>query len=233
MRQQMMKQKILIIEDEFEIQDILKNYLEDVGYVVETADDGMEGYAKFQNEHFDLILLDIMMPKIDGYVVLEMIRRESNIPVMMITAMGDVVDQIKAFELKVDDYITKPFDMKLVLVRVAALLRRSEVSGVMSQEEEKSMIHYRDLVMDVGGMEVFELGSGLELTHKEFEILRLFLEHQNQVFTREMLLEKLWGYDYFGNPKVVNVHIQNLRKKLAGDYIETVRGVGYKIGSEN
>jgi two-component system response regulator VanR len=227
-----MNKKILIIEDEVAIQDILKNYLEDVGYVVETADDGMEGYSKFQRGAFDLILLDIMMPKIDGYVVLEMIRKESNVPVMMITAMGDVVDQVKAFELKVDDYITKPFDMKLVLVRVAAMLRRSVASERGAQEEE-SKIKYRDLVMDMQGMEVFEQGSKLELTHKEFEILRLLLENQNRVFTREMLLEKLWDYDYFGNPKVVNVHIQNLRKKLVGNYIETVRGVGYKIAKED
>lgn len=228
-----MEKKILIIEDEIAIQNILKNYLEDAGYVVETADDGMEGYSKFQSDRFDLILLDVMMPKIDGYVVLEMIRSVSNIPVMMITAMGEVVDQIKAFELKVDDYITKPFDMKLVLVRVDAMFRRSEVSGVASQEKEKSKIRYRNLVMDVQAIEVFEYGNKLELTHKEFELLRLFLENQNQVFTREMILEKLWDYDFFGNAKVVNVHIQNLRKKLAGEYIETVRGVGYKIAKES
>ena len=227
-----MSHKILIIEDEVAIQNILKNYLEDAGYTVETADDGMEGYSRFQREAFDLILLDIMMPKIDGYVVLEMIRRESNIPVIMISAMGDVVDQIKAFELKVDDYITKPFDMKLVLMRVAAILRRSEVSEWREAEAE-TLLKYRDLLMDMQGMEVFEAGKKLDLTHKEFEILKLLLEHQNQVFTREMLLEKLWGYDFFGNSKVVNVHIQNLRKKFKGDYIETIRGVGYKIAKEN
>lgn len=228
-----MDKKILIIEDEVAIQNILKNYLEDVGYVVDTADDGMEGYSKFQSGCFDLILLDVMMPKIDGYVVLEMIRRDSNIPVMMITAMGEVVDQIKAFQLKVDDYITKPFDMKLVLVRVEAIFRRCKASGVSSQDKEKSQIEYRDLFMDIQAIEVYECGNKLELTHKEFELLRLFLEHQNQVFTRELLLEKLWGYDFFGNPKVVNVHIQNLRKKLAGEYIETVRGVGYKVAKES
>jgi len=227
-----MSKKILIIEDEVAIQNILKNYLEDVGYEVETADDGMEGYSKFQSEDFDLILLDIMMPKIDGYVVLELIRRESNIPVMMITAMGDVIDQIKAFELKVDDYITKPFDMKLVLVRVEALLRRSEASE-RGSTEVKNLIKYQNLVMDIQGIEVFEKGNKLDLTHKEFEILKLLLTNQNQVFTREILLERLWGYDFYGNSKVVNVHIQNLRKKLTGDYIETVRGVGYKIAKEN
>ena len=227
-----MNQKILIIEDEVAIQNILKNYLEDAGYIIEIADDGMEGYSKFQADSFDLILLDIMMPKIDGYVVLEMIRKESDIPVIMITAMEEVIDQIRAFELAVDDYITKPFDMKLVLARVAALLRRS-VSGVRGSQNEENMLKYRDLVMDIQGVEVFEAGSKVELTHKEFEILKLLMEHPNQVFTREMLLEKLWGYDFFGNPKVINVHIQNLRKKLTTDYVETVRGVGYKIARED
>jgi len=228
-----LSQKILIIEDEVAIQNILKNYLEDAGYEVAVADDGMEGYQAFQNGSFDLILLDIMMPKIDGYVVLEMIRKVSSIPILMITAMGDVIDQIKAFELKVDDYITKPFDMKLVLMRVEAMLRRSGINERELKIEEDHLLKYQDLVMDIVGIEVFEAGNKLELTHKEFEILKLLLTNQNQVFTREMLLEKLWGYDFFGNPKVVNVHIQNLRKKLTRDYIETVRGVGYKIAKEN
>jgi len=228
-----MGQKILIVEDEIAIQKILKNYLENEGYHIEMADDGMEGYSKFQSGDFDLIMLDIMMPKIDGYVVLEMIRKVSNIPVMMITAMGDIPEQVKAFDLAVDDYITKPFDMKLVLARVSALLRRSDggMRGLVQSEE--NVIKYGNLLMDVQGMEVEEFGQKVELTHKEFEILQLLLENQNQVFTREMLLDKLWGYDFFGNPKVVNVHIQNLRKKLSVEYITTVRGVGYKIAKEN
>ena len=226
-----MSKKILIVEDEVAIQDILKNYLEDVGYIVEIADDGMIGFSKFQNGKFDLVLLDVMMPKIDGFVMLEMIRRESDIPVMMITAMGDVMDQVKAFELAVDDYITKPFDMKLVLARVAALLRRSE-SVARGLTKGGNLIYYRDLVMDVQGMEVLQSGRTVDLTHKEFEILRLLLVNQNVVFSREMLLEQLWGYDFFGNSKVVNVHVQNLRKKLVVDYIETVRGVGYKVAKD-
>ena len=223
-----MNQKILIVEDEVAIQNILKNYLEDAGYDVTTADDGVDGYSKWQNGAFDLVLLDIMMPKIDGFGVLELIRKESNVPVAMITAMGDVVDQVKAFELQVDDYITKPFDMKIVLVRIAALLRRSEASN-QPVEKEKNLIVYQNIIMDVDAFEVFEDDVKLFLTQKEFEILRLLLENQNRVYTREMLLEQLWGYDFFGNSRVVNVHVQNLRGKMAGNYIETVRGVGYKI----
>jgi len=226
--------KILVIEDEVAIQDILKNYLEDAGYEVTVADDGMEGFSKFQSDPFDLILLDVMMPKIDGYVVLEMIRKTSSVPVMMITAMGEVVDQVKAFDLEVDDYVTKPFDMKLVLKRIEAVLRR-QTAVFEEKEESGNTLIYRDLVMDTQGCEVVIRKKPVILTHKEYELLKLFLEHQNQVFTREMLLEKLWGYDFFGNPKVVNVHIQNLRRKLPdgyGDYIETVRGVGYKISKQ-
>ena len=222
-----MNQKILIVEDEVAIQNILKNYLEDAGYQVTTADNGLEGYTTWQGGDFDLVLLDIMMPKIDGFAVLELIRKESNVPVAMITAMGEVVDQVKAFELEVDDYITKPFDMKIVLVRIASLLRR----GSMNEPAPVStkVINYQNITMDIDGFEVFQDGIKLELTTKEFEILRLLLENQNRVYTREMLLEQLWGYEFFGTSRVVNVHIQNLRKKLSTDYIETVRGVGYKI----
>jgi len=222
-----MSHKILIVEDEIAIQNILKNYLEDAGYFVTTADDGMDGFALWQSGDFDLVLLDVMMPKIDGFAVLELIRKESNVPVAMITAMSDVVDQVKAFELQVDDYITKPFDIKLVLVRIAALLRRSVANDKGSQKEH--LIKYQNIVIDVDGFEAFQDGAKLELTTKEFEILRLLLENQNRVYTREMLLEQLWGYNFFGNSRVVNVHIQNLRKKLSTDYIETVRGVGYKV----
>ena len=224
-----MSKKILIIEDEIAIQNILKNYLEDAGYDVTTADDGLDGYTKWQGGEFDLVLLDVMMPKIDGFAVLELIRKDSNVPVAMITAMGDVVDQVKAFELQVDDYITKPFDMKLVLVRITALLRRSKASDHGLRKEKKHLVTYRNIVMDIDAFEAFQDNVKLDLTQKEFEILRVLLENQNRVYTREMLLEQLWGYDFFGNSRVVNVHIQNLRKKLSTDYIETVRGVGYKV----
>jgi len=223
-----MSKKILIVEDEIAIQNILKNYLEDAGYDVTTADDGVDGFSKWQGGDFDLVLLDIMMPKIDGFGVLELIRKESNVPVAMITAMGDVVDQLRAFELQVDDYITKPFDMKLVLVRIAALLRRSEANSQLVKKE-KNVIKYQNLIMDIDAFEVIEDDVKLYLTQKEFEILRVLLENQDRVYTREMLLSQLWGYDFFGNSRVVNVHIQNLRGKMSGDYIETVRGVGYKI----
>lgn len=223
-----MDKKILIIEDEVSIQGILKNYLETAGYNVELASDGLEGFSMFQKDTYDLILLDVMMPKIDGYIVLEMIRKESNVPVMMITAMGEEENQMKAFELEVDDYIIKPFIPGLVMKRIEAVLRRSN-----TKKEVNHLLKYKELTLDTEGCQVFLSGKAIYLTHKEYELLKLFLENQNRVFSREVLLEKLWGYDFYGNPKVVNVHVQNLRRKLEGGYIETVRGAGYKIGKEN
>lgn len=223
-----MTKKILIIEDEESIQGILKNYLEETGHEVELASDGLEGFAKFQKSTYDFILLDVMMPKIDGYVLLEMIRKESNIPVMMITAMGEEESQTKAFDLEVDDYIIKPFVPGLVLKRIEAVLRRSNVNKNVNH-----YLKYKELTMDTEGCQVFISENPIFLTHKEYELLKLFLENQNRVFSRELLLEQLWGYDFYGNSKVVNVHVQNLRRKLNGGYIETVRGVGYKIGKED
>ncbi len=223
-----MSEKILIIEDEPAIQEILKNYLVDAGYVVDIADNGLEGFQKFQQRKYDLILLDVMMPKIDGYVVLEMIRKESSIPVIMITAMGQEKHQIKGFDLKADDYIVKPFTISLVLKRIEAVLRRS----FMIEKTAGNVLKYKEVSMDLDGCEVFVSGNLVSLTHKEYELLKLFLENQNYVFSREMLLEKIWGYDFYGNSRVVNVHIKNLRKKIGVDYIETVRGVGYKLGKK-
>lgn len=223
-----MFEKILIIEDEEAIQTLLKTYLENNGYHVEVANDGLEGFSKFQKENYDLILLDVMMPKIDGYVVLEMIRKESDIPVIMITALEEDKDQIKAFDLKVDDYIIKPFVMELVIKRVEAALRRNLIKQI-SNDNNATVLTYQDLRVDVTKYEVYVLDKPISLTKKEFELLKLFLENQGQVFSREMLLEKLWNYDFYGNPKVVNAHVQHLRKKLGGNYIEAVRGMGYKF----
>jgi two-component system response regulator VanR len=226
--------KILIIEDEHAIQTILKTYLEEAGHEVLLADDGLDGISKFHAGNFDLVLLDIMMPKIDGYAVLELIRKESNVPIVMITAMDNDTDQEKAFDLKVDDYITKPFNMALVIRRIEAILRRSgdtETSG--DNIDSPALVKHGDLSVDMVRCEVYVANKKANLTKKEFELLKMFMENPHQVFTREVLLDKLWGYDFYGNPKIVNAHIQNIRKKLGGDYIETVRGMGYRFAQEN
>jgi len=218
--------KILVIEDEQSIGQLLKNFLKDAGYEVELANDGLEGVEKFQTGNYQLVLLDVMLPKIDGYVVLEMIRKTSNIPVIMITALDEEANQIKAFELEVDDFIVKPFTMDLALKRIEAVLRRSEASPKCEEE----ILSHENIMLNETTGEVFKNGKLISLTQKEYELLKLLLKNKNRLFSREFLLDTLWGYDFYGDPKIVNFHIQNLRRKLGGDYIEAVRGVGYKWG---
>ena len=222
-----MAEKILIIEDEKAIQDILTEPLVYAGYDVTTASDGLEGISRFHAIQFDLILLDIMLPKINGYAVCEMIRQESNIPIILLTALDAEDDQIKGFDLLADDYITKPFSVKLVLKRVEALLRRT------AQEETTIKIQYKDIQLIETERRVIVSVKEITLTHLEFDILLLFLKNQGRVFTRDDLLNLVWGYEYVGDEKGVNFHIMNLRKKLNADYIETVRGVGYRIAKED
>lgn len=215
--------QILVIEDDLDIQEVLKNYLTAEGYQVFLAGDGIEGIAKFHENQADLILLDVMLPKIDGFTVLELIRRESQVPVIMVTARDSVEDQVKGFRLLVDDYVPKPFDMTLLLWKIKAVLRRT---GAL--EEEKNL-HYRELAIDEEGRQVFLRGKELEMTQKEFDLLRVFLKNQGRVFTRQNLLDQVWGMEYFGDERIVDTHIKNLRKKLDADYIQTVRGVGYRV----
>ena len=225
-----MSEKILIIEDEIDIQNFLKDVLEDCGYLVTTACDGMDGFTLFQHEQFALILLDVMMPKIDGYVVLEMIRKESDIPVIMLTALGQEKNQIKGFDLQADDYIVKPFSMKIVLKRIEAALRRTRKTNTT---EQPNLLTHKDLTLDPVGCVVQMAGNAVTLTNTEYQILKTLLENKNRVLTREQLLNDVWDYDFYGSDRVVNVHIGNIRKKLGADYIETIRGVGYKIASES
>ena len=222
-----MDKKILIIEDEAAIQKILSEPLAFAGYKITTASDGLEGINTFHEQAFDLILLDIMLPKIDGYTVCEMIRQESQIPIILLTALDTEDDQIKGFDKLADDYITKPFSIKLVLKRVEALLRRT-TSDVVSD-----IICYKEITLSETERKVTVSGNEVALTHLEFEILLRFLKNKGRVFTRDDLLNLVWGYDFAGDEKGVNFHIMNLRKKLNVDYIETVRGVGYRIAKEN
>lgn len=218
-----MGKRILVIEDEASIQNILRIFLEDAGYQVTLADDGMDGIAAFHKDSFDLVLLDIMMPRLDGYSVCEMIRNESSTPVILLTALDDEDNQMKGFNLLADDYITKPFSMPLVLKRMEAVLRRAQ-SG-----EKSSVLAYQNVQLDTENYKVFVEGKEVTLTAREFDILRLLMENQGRVFTREQLLDIIWNYDYLGDDKIINTHIKNIRKKLGVDCIETIRGVGYRI----
>ncbi len=215
--------KILIVEDDKDIQETLKFFLEDNGYETEVAGDGMEAIEKMEEKQWNLILLDILLPKIDGYAVCEFIRRKSNVPVIMITALTSEEDQIKALDLLADDYITKPFSIPVLLRKVGAVLRRS------SGDDNKGIINYRNMKMDIDNYKVFMDGKEIILTKREFEILRELLVNRGRILTREILMERVWQYEYMGNVRVVDNHIKNIRKKLPEDYIITIKGVGYRI----
>ena len=223
-----MKEHILIIEDEKAIQSVLYELLVDAGYEVSLAGDGLEGLMLFRAKSFSLILLDIMMPKIDGYAVCELIRKESEIPIIMLTAMDEETAQIKAFELRVDDYITKPFSLKLVLMRIEAVLRR-----IRGKKEDQNILSANGIELNTESRTVHRNGSPVSLTQLEFELLQTFLNHKNQVLTRDNLISQVWGYDFEGDEKTVNIHIMNLRRKLGVDCIRTIRGVGYRFEIEN
>ncbi len=217
---------ILIVEDEPDIQELLCAYLRDAGYGTTAAGDGVAALELFQSCPFDLVLLDLMLPKIDGFGVCELIRRQSQVPILMLTALDGEGEQLRGFRLNIDDYVTKPFSMPVLLEKIRVILRRS--GGTV----EDGPLRYRELSLDLDAREVRLEGRPLELTAREFELLHTFLSAPGRVFTREMLLSKLWGYDFFGDERVVDSHIKNLRRKLGRDYIETVRGVGYRAAKE-
>lgn len=217
---------ILIVEDEPDIRELLCAYLRNAGYVPTGAADGVAALTLFQTQTFDLVLLDIMLPKIDGFGVCEMIRRRSQVPILMLTALDGEEQQLRGFGLDIDDYVTKPFSMPVLLEKIRVILKRTAGTN------EDCRLRYRDLVIDPDTREALLDGRPLELTAKEFELLHTFLSAPGRVFSREILLSKLWGYDFFGDERVVDSHIKNLRHKLVRDYIETVRGVGYRAAKE-
>ena len=221
--------KILVVEDDLDIQELLKNFLQEAGYSIVLANDGVETLSIFSDVQFDLILLDIMLPKIDGFAVCELIRKQSQVPIIMLTALNGEEEQIRGLDMQVDDYITKPFSMPVLIRKIAAVLRRSTIS----QNQEHQTVAYKNLILDLDSYSALVNGESYELTQREFEILRELLLNQGRVLTRQILLERLWKYDFYGDERVVDTHIKNLRKKLGIDFIQTIRGVGYKIDKEN
>lgn len=220
-----MKQ-LLVVEDEPDIQELLMNYLRQDGYQVLIAADGVEALDLFHKHPVDLVLLDLMLPKIDGFGVCELIRRESAVPVIMLTALDGEQQQLRGFDLQIDDYVTKPFSMPVLLRKIAAVLRRAGGSS------EPELMRYRAISLDSDARECRENGALIDLTAREFDLLRELIQSPGRVLTREILLGRLWGYDFLGDERIVDSHIKNLRKKLTGDYIETVRGVGYRVAKE-
>ena len=222
-------QRILIVEDDLAIQALLHDFIRDAGYEAALTADGVAAIAEFSRGKFDLVLLDIMLPKIDGYGVCEVIRQRSNVPIIMLTALDSEENQIRGLDLQADDYITKPFSMPVLLRKIAAVLRRSA-----GQADAPHTLCYRDLMLDLDGYKAYAGERNIDLTPREFEILRELLTHTGRIWTRQNLLQKLWKYEFFGEERIVDTHIKNLRKKLgAADYIETIRGVGYRIDKED
>ena len=220
--------RILVIEDDLDIQALLHDFLQEAGYDVSLATDGIEGYSAFGKGAFDLVLLDILLPKLDGYGVCELIRKESSVPIIMLTALDSEADQIRGLDCMADDYIVKPFSMPVLLRKIAAVLRRASKAS-----DDSNSLHYQNLVLDIAGRKAFIDGQNVPLTQREFDLLTELLTHQGMVLTRQMLLNSLWKYDFFGDERVVDTHIKNLRKKLNVDFIETIRGVGYRIDQQD
>lgn len=223
-------QKILVVEDDLSIQALLHDFIQEAGYDVTLAGDGVEAIVAFSKKTFDLILLDIMLPKVDGYGVCEIIRQKSDVPIIMLTALDSEQEQIKGLDLQIDDYITKPFSMPILIRKIAAVLRRTS-----KLIEASATIEYKNLTLDLDGYKAY-IGkeSVVDLTPREFEILRELLLHKGKILTRKNLLQILWKYEFFGDERIIDTHIKNLRKKLGtADYIETIRGVGYRIDKED
>ena len=226
-----MKDTILVVEDEYDIRELLKEFLTQAGYDVVTAEDGLEALEKFKSFNYNLIILDIMLPKIDGYVLCEIIRKESNVPIIMLTALDSEENQLKGFDLNIDDYITKPFSMKVFLKRVETVLRREK--KILDDTTISHEINYKNIKVDTNTFLVFVDGNKIDLTIKEYELLIMLLKNRGKVLSRENLLSTLWGYDYYNDSRVIDTHIKNLRKKLNLDFIETIRGVGYGVDIKN
>ena len=220
---------ILIIEDEPDIQELLRAYLEDAGYQTTVAGDGVAALERFGAQPFDLVLLDLMLPKIDGFGVCEMIRRQSQVPILMLTALDGEEQQLRGFRLDIDDYITKPFEMKEVLARIEAVLRRSGIEP----EKSRRRLEFDKLVIDMDAFELTVDGKKVPTPPKEMELLYHLASTPNRVYTRNQLLDEVWGFDYFGDTRTVDVHIKRLREKLEGVSdqwdLKTVWSVGYKF----
>lgn len=234
-----MADKILIVEDEVSLQETLAYNLKKQGYEVETVGDGLAALDKARLAHPDLILLDIMLPGLDGFEVARILRQEMTTPVLMLTARDDEIDRVVGLEVGADDYMTKPFSMRELLARVKAMLRRvrlvrEEVTAAGATAAASQSFNFTDLVIDVTRREVSRDGHVLALKPKEFELLHFLAQHRGQVLTREFILERVWGWEYIGDSRTVDVHVRWLREKIEANpaapvRIITVRGAGYRF----
>jgi DNA-binding response OmpR family regulator len=225
-----MSYRVLVVEDDKNMSEILIDYLETEGYQAYSASDGVEALALFDREEIQLVILDIMIPKLDGWSVCRRIRQKSDVLIIIISARSEEEDKLLGYELGADEYITKPFSPKVLLAAIAALLKRS----LAVSPPPDTLIRQKELSIDKEAYTAMISGQKLPLTVKEYELLLKFMENPGKVFRREVLITSIWGYDYFGDGRVVDTNIKTLRKKLGqySYYVQTVIGVGYKFESE-
>ena len=218
-----MEKYILVVEDDYKSQQLLQQFLTSNGYKVDCANDGLEGIQMYKDRNYNLILLDIVMPNLDGFSMCKMIRKESDVPIIFVTALSSESDQIKGFDLLCDDYIVKPFSYNLLIKRIEAVLRRSK--------EDKAGVYltFEKIKLNLKTYSAEIDGKIIDLTLKEFNILKSLIENYPQVVTREKLLDSICVYDYFGDTRIVDAHIKNIRKKIILPYIKTVKGIGYTL----
>lgn len=222
------KIKILVVDDESRMRKLVRDFLDREGFTVLEAGDGLEAMDIFYTEkEIALIILDVMMPKMDGWQVCREVRQSSQVPIIMLTARSEERDELQGFELGVDEYISKPFSPKILVARVEAILRRTV-------QTEGEQIEAGGIVMDVGGHHVSIDGKSINLSYKEFELLQYFMSNQGRALTRESILNQVWNYDYFGDARTIDTHVKKLRNKLGekGSYIHTIWGMGYKFEVE-
>ena len=231
-----MSNKILVVDDDLNICELLKLYLENEGYTVFTANDGQAAVDTFAAKTPDLVLLDIMLPKMDGWQVCREIRKNSSAPIIMLTAKGETFDKVLGLELGADDYVTKPFDAKEVMARIKAVLRRTKGDGEASGAVKKVVV-YDKLEINIENYEMKVDGVVVDTPPKELELIYHFASNPNRVYTRDQLLDEVWGFDYYGDSRTVDVHVKRLREKLEGVSdkwsLKTVWGVGYKFETKD
>ena len=229
-----MNNKILIVEDDIAISEMVKNYLIKDGFIVTTAFDGEEAIVKYLNHDFDLILLDLMMPKLDGIETMKIIREKSSVPILIMSAKDSDVDKAIGLGFGADDYIAKPFSMIEFSARIKAAIRRATKYSNNDKKEEEVVMKVGKLTIDIDNFLVSKNNQVIQLTSKEFEILKLFIQNPNRVFTKAQIYSFIWKDEYFGDENVINVHMRRLREKIEEDpsnpqYIKTLWGIGYKL----
>lgn len=233
----MSKTRILIADDELEILKLLQKYLEKEGYIVDTVSDGESAIKKFKENEYQMVILDIMMPKLDGIEVCKRLRNQTNVPIIMLTAKDDEIDKVLGLRIGADDYLTKPFGINELMARIDAHLRRYLVLSGKLKEDNENIIYSGGLKIDFNSYMVYYDNEPIHLTAKEFELLRFFVSNPNQVFTKAQIFKQVWSDDYIEDDNTVMVHIRRLRKKIevkpeTPQFIQTVWGIGYKFVGE-